>query len=104
MKELYFLGTSLQDLRDFPESVRRDVGFDLRRVQSGLAPMNWKPMPSVGAGVREIRIRSEEGAFRVFYVVESETAVYVLHAFNKKTQKTPRVDIERGKERYKLIK
>ena len=60
-------------------------------------------MPDVGAGVREIRVRTRDGAFRAFYVVESATDVYVLHAFQKKTQKTSPRDIEKGRTRYKLI-
>ena len=60
-------------------------------------------MPDVGAGVREIRVRTRDGAFRAFYVVESATDVYVLHAFQKKSQKTTARDIEKGKSRYRLI-
>lgn len=56
-----------------------------------------------GSGVREIRNRTKDGTFRVFYVVESATNVYVLHAFQKKTQRTPRKDLEKGKARYKLV-
>jgi phage-related protein len=92
MKELYWLGTSLDDLRAFPRTAR--IGVD---------PRDWKPMPDVGAGVREIRIRTGDGSFRVFYVVESAKAVYVLHAFQKKTQRTSRPDIDKAKARYKLI-
>ena len=104
MKSLYFIGTSQDDLRDFPEDVRAAAGFELFRVQNGLDPTDWKPMAIVGAGTREIRVRGESGAYRVFYVVESEAAVYVLHAFHKKTQETAKADIDKGKTRYKLIK
>ena len=61
-------------------------------------------MATVGAGVREIRVKGEAGAFRVFYLVESGDAVYVLHAFQKKTQKTPKPDIDKAKLRLKIIK
>ncbi len=104
MKALYFLGTSLDDLRDFPTDPRQEAGYELRRVQSGMDPRDWKPMSTVGAGVREIRIRTADGAFRVFYVVEREDAVYVLHAFQKKTERTSRQDIERGRARYRMIR
>jgi phage-related protein len=103
MKHLYWLGKSLDDLKAFPAAVRIEAGTDLRLVQRGAEPRNWKPMPEVGAGAREIRIRTLEGAYRVLYVVESTDAVYVLHAFQKKSQKTSRRDIEKGKARYKLI-
>ena len=79
------------------------VAVALRLVQQGVEPRDWKPMPDVGKGVREIRIRDEAGAFRVFYVVESGDAVYVLHAFQKKTQRTSKQDLDKGKARYKLI-
>ena len=103
MKALYFVGGSREDLRAFPVDARYQAGVDLRRVQSGLDPRDWKPMKIVGAGAREIRIRDEAGAFRIFYVVENEQAVYVLHEFQKKTQRTTKGDIEKGRDRYKLI-
>jgi len=104
MRALYFLGTSLDDLRDFPTDPRQEAGYELRRVQSGLDPRDWKPMSTVGAGVREIRIPTADGAFRVLNVVEREDAVYVLHAFQKKTERTSRQDIERGRARYRMIR
>lgn len=103
MKDLLWLGTSLDDLRQFPESARREAGTALRLVQQGVNPPDWKPMVTVGKGTREIRIRADDGAFRVFYVVEDVAAVYVLHAFQKKTQRTSQQDLDKGKARYKLI-
>lgn len=103
MKNLHWIGTSLEDLRAFPANARAEAGTDLRLVQQGIDPRNWKPMPDIGAGTREIRVRTLDGAFRVFYVVESSTDVYVLHAFQKKTQRTSSSDIGKGKARYKLI-
>lgn len=72
-------------------------------MQQGVDPRDWKPIPAIGKGVREIRIRSPDGAWRVFYVVENAAAVYVLHAFQKKVQKTAPKDIEKGRARYRLI-
>lgn len=103
MKTLHWIGTSLDDLRKFPTDAKTQAGTDLRLVQQGVDPRDWKPMPDVGSGVREIRTRTRDGAFRVFYVVESATDVYVLHAFQKKAQRTPRKEIEKGTARYKLI-
>lgn len=93
----------MDDLKAFPANVRSEAGTDLRLIQQGVDPRSWKPMPSIGAGVREIRIRTMDGAFRVFYVVESSTDVYVLHAFQKKTQRTSIHNIAKGKSRYELI-
>jgi phage-related protein len=98
-KRLVFLGTSRRDLRAFSALVRRLTGFELRRVQQGLEPTDWKPMPAVGPGVREIRLHAE-GAHRVFYLTTRAEAVYVLHAFQKKTQKTAARDINIGRQRY----
>jgi phage-related protein len=86
-KPLILLGSSRRDLRAFPAVPRRLVGFQLRRVQQGLDPDDWKPMPTVGPGVREIRIHVG-GAHRVFYVTTRAEAIYVLHAFEKNTGKT----------------
>jgi phage-related protein len=103
MKNLHWVGSSLDDLRAFPVDARVQAGTDLRLVQQGAEPRDWKPMPEVGRGVREIRSRTRDGAFRVFYVVESGTDVYVLHAFQKKTQRTAKLDLEMGRARFKLI-
>ena len=103
-KVLYWLGTSLEDLRELPDRVKSEVGLDLYFVQCGMPPRDWKPMPEVGAGVREIRSRTSDGAFRTLYVVETADEVYVLHVFQKKTRKTPARDIAKGRQRLKLIR
>lgn len=102
MKPLEFVGSSLDDLRAFPVEARRVAGFELGFVQRGLNPSDWKPMSEVGAGVREIRIRIL-GEWRVLYVAKLAEAVYVLHAFQKKTQKTRKEDIELARKRYRQI-
>ena len=102
MKLLEFVGSSLDDLRTFPAEARRAAGFELGFVQRGLAPSDWKPMSEVGAGVREIRIHVL-GEWRVLYVAKFAEVVYVLHAFQKKTQKTRREDIELARKRYRQI-
>ncbi|MFT3688929.1 type II toxin-antitoxin system RelE/ParE family toxin [Paenirhodobacter sp.] len=93
MKRVEFLEDSLEQLRDFPEAARKEVGVQLHKVQQGLEPSDWKPMTSVGQGVREIRIRDEAGIFRVLYIAKIEDTVYVLHAFQKKTQQTAKRDL-----------
>ena len=94
MKSIVFLGSSLDDLRGFPADARRQAGYQLDRVQRGLDPDDWRPMPSIGAGVREIRVRERAGAFRVIYVATFADAVYVLHACQKKTRQTAKRDLD----------
>jgi phage-related protein len=101
-KALIWLGSSLRDVQAFPALARRLAGFQLRRVQQGLDPDNWKPMRTVGPGVREIRIHVA-GAHRVFYVTTRPQAIYVLHAFEKKTQKTSATDLRIGRERLRSL-
>lgn len=103
MKKVHWLGSSLKDLRGFPASARKEAGRDIHWLQVGADPLDWKPMPQVGAGVREIRNRTPDGAFRILYVVESAHDIYVLHVFQKKTERTLARDIEKGRARYKLM-
>lgn len=102
-KEIRWAGSSYADLLAFPDDARREAGFQLGRVQSGLDPENWKPFDDVGTGVREIRIREADGAFRVMYVAKFADAVYVLHCFQKKTQATTKQDKEIVSARYRAI-
>ena len=87
MKLLKFVGSSLDDLRDFPEEARRVTGFELRALQDGFEPRDWRPIQAVGPGANEIRIHVL-GEWRVIYVAKIRDAIYVLHVFQKKTQKT----------------
>jgi len=100
-KPIEFRGSSLDDLRTFPAQPRHDAGYQLDRAQQGLEPDNWKPMNTVGQGVKEIRIRDVLVAFRVFYVAKFPKAIYVLHYFQKKTHKTPKADIDLAAKRYR---
>ena len=102
-RPIEFRGSALEDLSRFPAAVRRRAGFQLFQVQEGGDPDDWKPMASIGPGVREIRIREKDGAFRVIYVAAFQRAVFVLHCFQKKTQKTSAGDIELAKHRYKEL-
>ncbi|MEJ2420070.1 MAG: type II toxin-antitoxin system RelE/ParE family toxin [Exilibacterium sp.] len=104
-KILEFRGGSLDDLRAFPVSARREAGYQLDQVQKGDAPDDWKPMPTIGSGVQEIRVRDSAGAFRIIYVAKFTDIVYVLHCFQKKTQKTSKPDLDLATKRYReLIK
>ena len=102
-KPVTFVGSSLDDLRDFPADARREAGYQIDRLQHGREPDDWKPISGVGKGAREIRIRAEAGAFRVVYVATMASAVFVLHCFQKKTQKTSRADIALATRRYREI-
>ena len=102
-KPIVFLGDSLARLREFPDDARQNMGRELARVQEGREPLDWKPMGDVGIGVREIRASERAGEFRTLYVAHFADAVYVLHAFQKKSQKTPLRDINLAAMRYKQI-
>src|SRR5882724_8575923 len=95
-KPVEFRGSALEDLRAF-----REAGYQLDRVQRGREPDDWKPMNAVGQGVKEIRIRDAAGACRVLYVAKFADAVYVLHCFQKKTQKTRKADLDLAGQRYR---
>ena len=104
MKPLRFLGNSLECLRQFPEDARHDVGYQLEQVQHGKQPTDFKPMPSVGKGVEELRVWDDSGTYRVLYVARFAEAVYVLHAFQKKTRATSARDLEQARTRYSELK
>ena len=100
MKPIRFLGDSLKRLREFQEDARQDAGYQLDKVQRGLQPDDFKPMPSIGRGVEEIRVWDDSGTYRVIYTARMENEVIVLHAFQKKTQTTSTKDIELAKRRW----
>jgi phage-related protein len=104
LKPVEFAGDSLARLRDFPASARRAAGYQLDRVQSGLEPDDWKPIKAIGPGVREIRIRDRSGAFRVIYLATLPNRVAVLHAFQKKTRRAARSDIELAAKRLRDLR
>ena len=99
-RPLAWLGSSLADVRAFPEETRRIVGYQLRRVQKGLMPTDWKPMSSVGTGVVEVRLHTRL-EHRVLYIAKYSEAIYVLHAIEKKTRKTSRRDLGIASQRLK---
>ena len=103
MKPIEFLGDSLDRIREFTIGARRETGHQLDRIQRGLEPDDWKPMSTIGTGVRELRIRDETGAYRVVYLAKLKQAVYVLHCFQKKTQRTAASDIALASERYRQL-
>jgi phage-related protein len=102
-KDVAFVGSSRADLRGFPASARREAGHQLDQVQNGHDPDDWKPMATIGRGVQEIRIRDAAGAFRMIYIARLADVVYVLHCFQKKTEKTARLDVEVASRRYREL-
>jgi phage-related protein len=102
MKTLVWQRDSLNILKGFARQVQHDFGVELMRVQSGLDPVDWKPMTSVGKGAREIRVQYR-GQYRVIYIAKFEEAVYVLSAFQKKTQRTPKSEIELARNRLQEV-
>jgi phage-related protein len=102
LKPLAWLGSALDDLKAFPDDARQRAGFQLYLLQQGRDPTDWKPMTSVGAGVREIRIQTGR-AFRILYVAKFADAVYILHAFEKKSQKTAARDLAMAQQRLAAL-
>lgn len=100
MKRVCFLGDSLKCLREFPCDARQDAGYQLDKVQRGQQPDDFKPMPSIGKGVEEIRVRDEDGIYRVIYTARLANFIYVLHCFQKTTQATCQRDIELARSRF----
>ena len=102
MKSAIFLGDSLRAVREFPDDARQDAGYQIDQLQKGNQPKDFKPMPSIGAGVEELRIGDESGTYRVVYTARFAGAIYILHAFQKKSQQTAAKDIDLAKARLKL--
>ena len=101
-KLLFWLGSSRADLRASPADARRVAGFQLRRVQQGLEPNDWKPMPGIGSGVQEIRVRTGR-EHRIFYVAKFAEGVYVLHAFERQTRRTAKHDLQLARDRFRTL-
>ena len=102
-KEVAWVGDAKEVVCAFPTSMRKDVGYQIGRVQSGLEPNDWEPIERIGPGTKEIRCQDKGGWYRVFYVAKFEEAIYVLHAFQKKTNETPVAEIDKAKKRYATV-
>ena len=103
MKVVRFLGDSRKVMREFPKDARQEAGYQLERIQAGLPAEDFKPMHPIGAGVEEIRISEGSGTYRVVYTARLAEAVYVMHAFQKKTRTTSQHDIEIARERFRQL-
>lgn len=101
-KQIYWIGSTLEDLKSFPTNITREIGFDLNLLQKGLMPRDFKVMKGLGAGVMEIRVKEQTGAYRMIYIIHNEDALFCLHTFQKKSQKTSKKDLEIIKLRLKV--
>ncbi len=97
------MGNSLTRIRAFPSGARQDAGFQIDKVQRGENPDDWKPVKTIGKSVREIRIKEANGQYRVIYLTNLKDAVYVLHAFQKKTRQTRKSDIDLARKRLSMV-
>lgn len=103
VKQIIWVGASRDDLVDFPDEARRKIGYQLNKIQQGRDPDDWKPFATVGPGAQEIRIQVDGNQYRSIYVARFEEAIYVLHCFVKREQKTSAKDVEIARQRYKLM-
>ena len=84
VKPVIWMGGSREEVKRLPEAVQDSLGFELYRVQCGLDPNDWKPMTSVGSGVKEVRVRDEAGIFRMIYLATRPEGVYVCTALRRR--------------------
>ncbi len=104
LRPLVWLGTSLRNLRAFPDEAKKIIGDELQLIQFGGMPKDAKPFKGVGSGVFEIALRHDAEAYRTVLAVQLGRNIYVLHAFQKKSKKgiaTPKPDVDLIKQRYK---
>lgn len=104
MKPVVFVGDSLARLREFPDEARHDAGYQIDKLQRGQKPDDFKPMPAIGRGVEELRVWGDAGTWRVIYLTRLADAVYILHAFQKKTRTTAKRDIDIARQRLAQLR
>jgi phage-related protein len=97
-------GDSREVLSAFPEGVKQNLGFELWRLQQGIRPGDYRPLPSIGTGVFELRDQDERAWYRVVYLSRITDVIYVLHCFEKKSREMPRKDFEKAKQRLKGVR
>jgi phage-related protein len=97
-------GDSREVLRAFPEEVRDNLGFQLWQLQQGESPRDYRPLPSIGTGVFELRDQDERAWYRVVYLSRIYDVIHVLHCFEKKSREMPRREFEKAKQRLRAVK
>jgi phage-related protein len=101
-KGIVWVGSSLEDIRNFPKDAAKEIGYNLNLVQNGETPDDWKAMRTIGTGVKELRVHLES-EYRTIYVASRKDTIYVLHCFVKKTKRTANKDIRLARTRLKEI-
>jgi phage-related protein len=97
-------GDSREVLHFFPDGVRQNLGFQLWQLQQGERPADYRPLPSIGTGVFELRDQDERAWYRVVYLSRINDVIHVLHGFEKKSRAMPRRDFETAKRRLNTVK
>jgi len=97
-------GDSREVLQAFPEEVRQNLGFQLWQLQQGERPGDYRPLPSIGTGVFELRDQDERAWYRVVYLSRINDVIYVLHCFEKKSREMTRKEFGKAKQRLKAVK
>jgi phage-related protein len=95
---------SREVLQEFPESVRQNLGFQLWQLQQGERPSDYRPLPSIGAGVFELRDQDERAWYRVVCLSRIRGVIYVLNCFEKKSREMPRKEFEKARQRLKAVR
>ncbi len=105
MKKVIWHPRALEAIQQFPREVKKEMGYLIFRLQQEerLGMPFSRPMKSVGSGVQELRVRRAGGAYRAFYFLKLEEGILIIHAFGKKSQKTPRKEIEVGIQHLKEL-
>ena len=104
LKPVEWVGSSRADLKKFPAAVQDQVGFALYQAQTGLKHRDAKPLKGLGVNILEVVSRQEGNTYRTVYTVRFKAAVYVLHAFQKKSKRgivTPKQELDLVKQRLK---
>jgi phage-related protein/predicted XRE-type DNA-binding protein len=96
-------GDSREVIRSFPEEIRAELGIELQLLQWGDEPRSYRPMPSIGSGVYELRQQDERSWYRIVYLARIDDVIHVLHCFEKKSAKTPRSDVRLARARLKMV-
>jgi phage-related protein len=96
-------GDSKEVISSFPDAVRSNLGFDLRLLQEGQQPTDYRPMSSVGPGVFELRDQDERAWYRVIYLSRVHGVIHVLHCFEKRSRETPMREINTARQRLKAV-
>ncbi len=97
-------GNAKEVVSSFPEEARQNLGFQLRLLQQGQQPTDYRPMSTIGPGVFELRDQDERAWYRVIYLSRVRSVVHVLHSFEKRSRETPAKEIRTARQRFKAVR